>query len=53
MYIKFLNNTSILENCAVTKIKQGVIRLYCKDMPVNPYAGFYVCRFVKHMLHRL
>ncbi len=42
MYIKFLNNTSILENCAVTKIKQGVIRLYCKDMPVNPYAGFYV-----------
>lgn len=42
MYIKFLNSPHIFENCTVSKIKQGVIRLYCKDMPANPYAGFHV-----------
>lgn len=40
MYIKFLNDPTIFEDCTLKKIKEGVIKLHLKDKPRKLYAGF-------------
>ena len=40
MYIKFLNNSVIFEDCTLRKLKEGVIKLHLNENPEDPYAGF-------------